>query len=125
MPMLLTLNDQIAASTPCKCDNCGHKTTARQLNPIEDAHLRLTPGGVVPAGECPACGCFAYIETDPWLDNAIQYPRLIAEAQGAGAFTPGAGCVVLMAHEMDLPVVRVRELIDRACDEWDSIKATL
>jgi hypothetical protein len=58
-----------------------------------------------------------------WDDNAIQFPRLIAELEAAGAITPKV--MGDLATSMDLRLSEVRELIDRACDEFDRIKETL
>jgi len=49
------------------CDNCGqrydHEDQLKHVFPdIPDLAQRLEPGGVVPAGECPACGALAYPE---------------------------------------------------------------
>jgi len=64
-------------------------------------------------------------EADPlsWEDNSIQFPRLIAEADMAGAFTPKA--LEDMAESMSLEREQVLELIGRASDEFDAIKAAL
>lgn len=52
--------------TTCTCDNCGwtgHTGELRcDLTTTPDLNVRLTPGSIVPAGECPECGCFAYLE---------------------------------------------------------------
>lgn len=56
-----------------------------------------------------------------WLNNAIQFPRLIAELVAAGAFTQdviGALCV-----SMDLEIENIHDLMDRAEAEWDRSKA--
>lgn len=47
--------------TQCKCDNCGFACTAGELHMIADIQERLTPGGVVPAGQCPGCGALSYL----------------------------------------------------------------
>lgn len=51
--------------TTCKCDNCqweGSDTALRaSLEDTPDLGVRLAPGSEVPAGECPKCGCFAYL----------------------------------------------------------------
>jgi len=64
-----------------------------------------------------------------WQNNSVQYPRLIAEAHAAGAFTlqvtPGVDVITEMAASMDLERSDVEALIDRACDDWDAIKAEL
>jgi predicted transcriptional regulator YheO len=57
-----------------------------------------------------------------WRNNAIQFPRLIAELEATGVFAlPGA--LDKVAEEMDLDVQQVCGLISRAQDEWDRIKA--
>jgi len=55
-----------------------------------------------------------------WKNNAIQFPRLIAEAEAAGAFTDQV--LADMATSMDLSVGEIAELLGRASDEWDEIK---
>ncbi len=94
-----------------KCDNCDTCYQEDELiNPIRHLEQRMTPGGVVPSGECPDedCGALCYPITkkkDPWLDNEIQFPRLIAEAQVAGCFTTEH--VKEMAAYMELTVEQV------------------
>ena len=56
-----------------------------------------------------------------WKDNGIQFPRLIAELETIGVFSEGN--MVKLATEMDLSQLEVAELVDRACSEWDKIKA--
>jgi len=58
-----------------------------------------------------------------WTNNAIQFPRLIAEAQAIGLFTESA--MHDLEFAMDLTPDEVRELVSRACDEWDNIKSKL
>ena len=55
-----------------------------------------------------------------WLDNEIQFPRLIAELEAAGAFTNEV--LRDVADSMDLRTEDVCSLIDRAQKEWDKIK---
>jgi hypothetical protein len=50
----------VAANTRHKCDNCHWTGGEADLMPIKDPSERLTPGGVVPSGECPKCGALAY-----------------------------------------------------------------
>jgi hypothetical protein len=50
-------------SRPCECFNCGWKGSEDDLNEIKDFHQRVEPGDTaVPAGECPECGCLAYLK---------------------------------------------------------------
>ena len=55
-----------------------------------------------------------------WENNAIQYPRLIAEVQAAGGFSPSV--IRTLRESMDLEHEEVLELVDRAVAEWDRIK---
>ena len=48
-------------SAPTQCGNCDATNPAGSLNPVRDPSSRLEAGGTVPAGECPACGCLAYL----------------------------------------------------------------
>ena len=49
----------------CTCDNCnwtGDEADLRfDITDCPDLNDRLEPGSVVPAGECPECGSFAYL----------------------------------------------------------------
>jgi hypothetical protein len=65
----------------CSCENCDWTGPESELGKTlcEIHHLweRLDEGGIVPAGECPECGCFAYLPeiADPLRDNA---PAMLA-----------------------------------------------
>ena len=54
-----------------------------------------------------------------WTDNRIQYPRLIAEASMAGAFTKKI--IKDMAISMNLDNGDVLEVIERAVTEYGKI----
>ncbi|MCI0421508.1 MAG: hypothetical protein L0312_20165 [Acidobacteria bacterium] len=43
-----------------QCDNCQKIWTTDQLQDIADIYERIEPGGTVPSGECPKCGCLCY-----------------------------------------------------------------
>jgi len=49
------------AGERAKCDNCGHQFKTADAGWIEDASERLEAGEEVPVGECPECGCCAYL----------------------------------------------------------------
>lgn len=55
-----------------------------------------------------------------WERNEYQFPRFIAEAEAAGAFTTEV--IDGMAESMDLESYQVCELIIRAKMEWTKIK---
>jgi hypothetical protein len=58
-----------------------------------------------------------------WEVSSIQFPRLIAELEAAGAFTDEV--YKDLCESMDLTVDEVVELVDRAQNEWDRIKQNL
>lgn len=58
-----------------------------------------------------------------WHNNAIQFPRLIAELEAVGAFTPQVSEALCV--EMDLTMDELDEIVFRAQQKWDSIKAQL
>jgi hypothetical protein len=53
-------------TTECRCDDCDwsgpYRELGKTLHEIHRLAERLDVGGIVPAGECPECGCFAYVE---------------------------------------------------------------
>lgn len=55
-----------------------------------------------------------------WERNEYQFPRFIAEAEAAGAFTNAV--IDEMAGSMDLDTDDVLDIIDRAQNEWEKIK---
>jgi len=68
--------------------------------------------------------CIIKVEDYPhWLNNGVQYARLIEESQGAGAFTP----TVLkdLAESTDLDWEAVAELMERARTDWEAVKANM
>lgn len=42
------------------CDNCKKEWKRGMLCEVKDYFQRVEPGGVVPSGECPACGALCY-----------------------------------------------------------------
>lgn len=61
------------------------------------------------------------VQTNPkWDNNDIQFPRLIAELQMAGAFTPEV--MESLKDSMDLEESDIDELMTRADVLWDQIK---
>jgi hypothetical protein len=58
------------SSRPCECFNCGWNGGESELGEIKDFHSRVEPGDtVVPAGECPECGCLAYLKEPDGADE--------------------------------------------------------
>lgn len=66
------------------------------------------------------------VSTDPnknWKNDAIQFPRLIAELEAAGALD--TELLSQVALSMDLTLDEVTELVDRAQATWDALKAKM
>lgn len=57
---------------------------------------------------------------DNWNNNAIQFPRLIAELEAVGAFTPAV--MRRLREETDMMTEDIAELTERAQKIWDRIK---
>lgn len=45
----------------CECQNCGATWFQSELKPIEHLFERVSPGEIMPAGECPDCGALCHI----------------------------------------------------------------
>jgi len=56
-----------------------------------------------------------------WENNSIQFPRLISELEGLGIFKEKT--MTDLAVAMDVSQLDVAELLDRAFNEWEKIKA--
>lgn len=61
MATRIKLNRDVEPDIPCACDNCDWIGPATQVDDIQDPGERLDPGSEVPVGECPECGCLAYL----------------------------------------------------------------
>ncbi len=55
-----------------------------------------------------------------WEDNDVQFPRLLAEINAAGLTKKQMRD---LSVSMDLPTKRIRELLNRAEEEWERLKA--
>lgn len=60
---------------------------------------------------------------DLWKDDFVQFARLIAEAEAAGAFTPDV--LEEMSESMDLNMSDIYSVIDKAQTKFDEIKSNL
>lgn len=67
----------------CNCQNCGTMTLEKDLRPIRDLEQRIAPGEIVPAGECPECGCLASLFVEPqWLEGENRACAAVARQRG-------------------------------------------
>lgn len=63
------------------------------------------------------------IQNPKWLDNSIQFPRLLAEIAAVVGFTDEQKDE--LCTSMDLNWSEIDELLERAVVEFDEIKAEL
>ncbi len=59
-----------------------------------------------------------------WENDDIQFPRLIAELEMAGAFSR-KNIMADLCESMDLTEKDIMKLIERASNRWDKIKGSL
>ena len=68
------MSNETKTETKCRCGNCGWTGPGSALRcgltEIEDFWSRVSPGDVVPDGECPECGGLAHaVETLGFCDS--------------------------------------------------------
>lgn len=63
------------------------------------------------------------VKKAPWSNNAIQFPRLLAELEAAGAFT--SGVMADLRDSMDLSTEDINGLMERANRSWERSKERL
>lgn len=61
----------------------------------------------------------SYDAGQPWLDNKIQFPRLLAEIRAAGLTKEQ---YQVLKESMDLTHNEIDELLQRAEEVWDGVK---
>jgi hypothetical protein len=74
--------------TTCTCDNCGHTCDQSAVIPFDDWSAladRLDAGSTVPAGECPECGCFTYLDPTTYTVLLLR-PDYIADQYGEDTY---------------------------------------
>ncbi len=108
-----------------KCGNCGALRGVADLDYIADFWARCEPGETIPAGQCPEpdCGAFCYpVEAVAanWENDAIQFPRLLAEIVATQEID-----FAVLSESTGLELARIDELFDRAQRAWEKIKAGL
>ncbi|GGG86674.1 hypothetical protein [Edaphobacter dinghuensis] len=60
--MIAQLNDFVQDQ---ECSNCGMTWSKHQLKDIQNYNDRVSPGEIVPSGECPECGALCHPVTPP------------------------------------------------------------
>ena len=60
----------------------------------------------------------------PWKNNNLQFARLIAELEMAGAFTKKS-LMADLRESMDLTDSEICEIVERASNVWDAAKLAI
>jgi Zn finger protein HypA/HybF involved in hydrogenase expression len=75
----------------CECANCGKRFRQEDLAPIDDIFQRVSPGEIMPAGQCPNCGALAsLIEFERVTLKSIKKGRYCGTGDFSASF-PGTG----------------------------------
>ncbi|SRR6266700_33880 len=48
------------ASPQNQCANCGRRWSESYLTEVKNLHQRVSPGEIMPSGECPVCGALCH-----------------------------------------------------------------
>jgi hypothetical protein len=77
------------------CQNCDGEFTEDQLKPVKDLEMRVSPGEIVPAGECPDCGAVCHPKEDDGEDfeplGLEEFYPLDSSADGEALASAGFG----------------------------------
>lgn len=72
------LTTSVSRDQYCECEGCHWRGFASGTKPIADIEERLTPGSIVPIGECPDCGMLVYlIKREELVDRLVGWARTI------------------------------------------------
>lgn len=96
-----------AAPIMCACANCDWKGPDTDAEEIRDFWSRVEVGGEVPAGDCPECGAFAYLDRPDLASGARDLVRLLDDVEGLERRLAG------VCH------------VDGCIDAWNQIVETL
>jgi predicted nucleic acid-binding Zn-ribbon protein len=69
----------LAAEGKHQCDNCGKTFPASELRLVKNFFQRLAAGGIVPSGECPACGALCYPVQKAKKDKFREFVKELAK----------------------------------------------
>lgn len=64
----------VTESNRVGCANCDWTGTRDEVEPYRDFWSRVQPGEIIPAGDCPLCGAFAYLTPEP-VDDPDEEPE--------------------------------------------------
>jgi hypothetical protein len=110
-------------SQAVKCENCSWRGDLADTNEIDDFWERVNAGEIMPAGQCPECGALCHnvgFQESNWDNDAIQFPRLLAEMIALDI--PDDDQMAELCDAMDLESDEIRNITDRATMAWMKIK---
>lgn len=66
--------DKLLGKKRYKCDYCAFEIDDRnKLADVDELTVRVDPGGIMPAGECPDCGCLIYGGDQDVIDAGLLF----------------------------------------------------
>lgn len=68
----------------CQCANCNWQGPIEKVDECRDFWSRVAPGDTVPAGDCPECGAFVFIEeheTEPVSPQLLNLLKSVASQE--------------------------------------------
>lgn len=75
--------EQHAFKTQYECRSCEWKGLEYSLNLLDNAHERVVPGELMPAGQCPDCGALVSVADDDVPDYTLEHCERILKARRA------------------------------------------
>lgn len=117
------LTSNLEPDTKVQCQNCDWHGTASQLSDIDDIEQRISPGEVVPAGQCPKCDALAHLASNPaWVktrDLDAETVLLIAQEITPDLWTTrGPNDTIQHFYDFVLECVAAFQIIHAQTD-WD------
>lgn len=77
----VTFHSTADAKATARCQNCDWTGPFDDTLSIVDVEHRVTPGEIVPAGECPKCGSLAHLDPPPEWSPLAKLAQVEAELQ--------------------------------------------
>ena len=76
----------------CSCANCAWRGTEDQTQEVRDFWSRIEPGDTMPAGDCPECGCFAFLDAVQACHGPVAMVRMaVSSLKDARGYLAAAG----------------------------------
>lgn len=98
----------------CACGNCSWQGSTNDVEDIRDIWSRIEAGDTFPAGECPDCGCFAYMIETPKItlreaSLMVALNDLLGAAYNVTAY-PTGDTLAALQHARDTALTTVAAL---------------